>query len=87
MIFKKSLMTCFIRLKQNLRMHKNIICISTGLLIFPVVIGLLYKIPINFVDIEIGDLLSFYAVALGLFSTYLTYIHNEDKKSYKRQEE
>lgn len=78
---------CFTRFKRSLRIYKNIICIATGLLVFPVVIGLLYKIPIDFIDIEIGDLLSFYAVALGLFSTYLTYIHNEDMKSYKRQEE
>ena len=56
-----------------------------GLLIFPIIIGLLYKIPISFIDIEIGDLLSFYAVALGLFATYLTYRKSEDQRILKRQ--
>ena len=52
-----------------------------ALIIFPLIVGLFYKIPIAFIDIEIGDLLSFYAVAIGLFATYLTYRETENKNS------
>jgi len=65
------------------RRYKKIIFIAIALIVSPIVVGLFYKIPINFVDIEIGDLLSFYAVAIGLFASYFTY--SEDKKQRARE--
>ena len=73
------------KFKRFLNWNKSPILLFIGLLIFPIIIGLLYKIPISFIDIEIGDLLSFYAVALGLFATYLTYRKSEDQRILKRQ--
>lgn len=75
-----------IRLKRQIAYHKTPILLLAGLLLFPVVIGLIYKIPVTFVDIEIGDLLSFYAVALGLFASFLTYRESEKHKALARQE-
>lgn len=78
--------TCLIKLKRSYRWYKTHIWLFIGLILFPIIVGLFYKIPINFVNIEIGDLLSFYAVALGLFATYWTYRESEDKKVLARQE-
>ena len=77
--------SCIMKFKRFLNWNKSSIVLFVGLLIFPIIIGLLYKIPISFIDIEIGDLLSFYAVALGLFATYLTYRKSEDQRILKKQ--
>lgn len=76
----------FNKVKRNFKWYKTPIFLFAAIILFPIVIGLIYKIPICFIDIEIGDLLSFYAVALGLFATYLTYRENENKKCLERQE-
>lgn len=83
---KSKIKSFFIKAKRSIKWHKTSILLFIALLLFPLVIGLFYKIPINFVDIEIGDLLSFYAVALGLFATYLTYRETENINSLARQE-
>lgn len=80
---KKSLL---IKVKRFIKYNKSPIRLFMFLLLFPVVIGLIYKIPVNFINIEIADLLSFYAVALGLFATYLTYRKSEEQNVLKRQE-
>ena len=83
---KSKIKSFFIKAKRSIKWNKTSIRLFIALLLFPLVIGLFYKIPINFVDIEIGDLLSFYAVALGLFATYLTYRETENINSLARQE-
>lgn len=83
---KSKIKSFFIKAKRSIKWYKTSIRLFIALLLFPLVIGLFYKIPINFVDIEIGDLLSFYAVALGLFATYLTYRETENINSLARQE-
>ena len=83
---KSKIKSFFIKAKRSIKWYKTSILLFIALLLFPLVIGLFYKIPINFVDIEIGDLLSFYAVALGLFATYLTYRETENINSLARQE-
>ena len=77
--------TRIVKLKRFLKWHRFTILLFAALLAFPVIIGLLYRIPIKFIDVEVGDLLSFYAVALGLFATYLTYRKSEDQKSLEKQ--
>ena len=74
------------KLKRWINYQKTPIRLLVVLLLFPVAVGLIYKIPIALVDIDIGDLLSFYAVALGLFASYLTYRETEDRKVLARQE-
>ena len=83
---KSKIKSFFIKAKRSIKWYKTSILLFIALLLFPLVIGLFYKIPINFVDIEIGDLLSFYAVALGLFATYLTYRETENKNNLARQD-
>ena len=83
---KSKIKSFFIKAKRSIKWYKTSILLFIALLLFPLVIGLFYKIPINFVDIEIGDLLSFYAVALGLFATYSTYRETENINSLARQE-
>ena len=83
---KSKIKSFFIKAKRSIKWYKTSILLFIALLLFPLAIGLFYKIPINFVDIEIGDLLSFYAVALGLFATYLTYRETENINSLARQE-
>lgn len=73
-------------LRMQLKYHKTPILIFIGLLLFPIIIGLIYKIPVAFVDIEIGDLLSFYGVALGIFSSFLFYREDENNKALAKQE-
>ena len=84
---KKSKIKSFlIKTKRVFQWYKTPVFLLVGMIIFPLAVGLFYKIPIKFVDIEIGDLLSFYAVAIGLFATYLTYRETENKNSLARQE-
>lgn len=73
-------------LKRQIKYQKTAVLLLVGLLLFPIAVGLIYKIPVSFVDIEIGDLLSFYAVALGLFASFLTYRESENRKALARQE-
>ena len=68
-------------LKRKIKYQKTAVLLFAGLLLFPIAVGLIYKIPVSFVDIEIGDLLSFYAVALGLFASFLTYREIRKSKS------
>lgn len=74
------------KLKREIEYQKTAIFILIIFLLFPIIIGLIYKIPVTFVDIEIGDLLSFYAVTLGLFSTYLIHRKSEEKEALIKQE-
>lgn len=83
---RRKIKSSIIKMKRFFRNYKTPIFLCLGLMLFPIIVGLFYKIPINFISIEIGDLLSFYAVALGLFATYLTYRENENKKFLARQE-
>lgn len=72
--------------RWKLKYNKTPILLFTGLLLFPVILGLIYKIPVTFIDIGIGDLLSYYAVAFGLFASFLTYRADEEKKDHARKE-
>lgn len=73
--------------RWNLKYYKAPIFLSIGLLLFPVILGLIYKIPVTFIDIESGDLLSYYAVAFGLFASFLTYRADKEKKDHARKED
>ena len=83
---KSKIKSFFVKMKRAVQWYKTPILVLVALIIFPLIVGLFYKIPIAFIDIEIGDLLSFYAVAIGLFATYLTYRETENKNSLARQE-
>lgn len=76
---------CFNKIKAKYRKNRRTIFIAIFLIIFPIILGLIYKIPIHFIDVEIGELLSFYGVALGLFVTYITYIEDKRQKDKEKQ--
>lgn len=76
---------CFNKIKLRYRKNRRTIFTAISLIIFPIIVGLIYKIPIHFIDVEIGEILSFYAVALGLFSSYLTYVEDKRQKEEAKQ--
>lgn len=82
---KSRIKLLILKFKRFLRRCRTPVFICAGLLIFPIVVGLFYKIPISFVDIPVGDLLSFYAVGFGLFASYITYKTSEDQKNLAKQ--
>lgn len=56
------------------------------ILVFPLVVGVLYRLPLpQIIALEPGELLAYYAVVFGLLGSYFKYA--EDKKVEKRERE
>lgn len=83
---KKKIKASWFKMKRELKYQKTPVILLVGLLLFPLVVGLIYKIISIIVNVEIGNLLSFYAVALGIFASFLTYRETEKHKALARQE-
>ena len=73
---------------KTINKYKVYIIIGCILLLFPVGIAFLHKYIIcKFLDIKVGDLLGFYGVAMGIFSSYVTYSSKQYKKKLERENE
>ncbi len=81
---KKKIKASWFKIKRELKYQKTPVILFVGLLLFPLVVGLIYKIISIIVNVEIGNLLSFYAVALGIFASFLTYRETEKHKALAR---
>ena len=59
-----------------------------AILLFPLIVGAIYRLPLpQIICVEAGDLLSFYSVSLGIFSSWLIYWENKKKSEDERYEE
>lgn len=66
------------RAKQWFKLHKMAAWILCTLLLFPIIIGFIYALPIpQIVAVDSGDLLSYYAIAFGLAGTAFAYFENQ----------
>ena len=73
------------KLRRLIRSHKKELFLFVLLLIFPLVVGMIYAIPIpQIVMVEAGDLLSFYGVAFGLIGSFVVYSDKKRKEIESR---
>lgn len=57
-------------------------------IIFPIIVGLIYAIPIRqIIPIEIGELLGYYGSAVGILGSFITYRHERKKEKKERNRE
>ena len=76
------------RLRPFIKKCKTEIILVIIILIFPAVIGLLYHLPVGrIIEIESGDLLSFYGTAFGIFGSFITYRYSKKKQEKQREAE
>ncbi|MCM1244981.1 MAG: hypothetical protein NC293_04960 [Roseburia sp.] len=55
------------------------------IMFFPIIMGILHALLIKqFLDIGLDSLLSFYRVAAGIFTSYLTYTYESKKNRIER---
>ncbi|MDY2791731.1 MAG: hypothetical protein SOT76_03200 [Eubacteriales bacterium] len=67
--------------------YRTVIVITMIVLLFPLVIGAIYMIPIpRLIALDARDLLSFYGTALGLLGTYIVYTEGKKKEQYEKNE-
>lgn len=73
----------FIKRKNN-----PIIAIGVILSVLPILVGAIYAIPCKqIINVDSGDLLSFYGTACGIFSSFIMYRFEQDKKEKERNRE
>lgn len=65
--------------------HRIKICILAIILITPIIVGLVYNIPIwNSFPLSAGEVLTFYGVALGIFVSVVFYLNDQKKENLRR---
>lgn len=75
-------------MKRYIKRFKTEIIVALVLLIFPLIVGAFYALPIpQYILVDAGDLLSFYGVAFGLFGTYVSYAESRKKERRTRNAE
>ena len=69
--------------RKYLKRNQYFVGLLVVLFIFPIIIGLIYAIPIpQFVAVDSGDLLAYYGTTFGIIGSFITYRHelNKSKK-------
>lgn len=71
--------------KKWLKKNKIFIFAFLGILAFPIIVGLIYAIPIKqVVMVESGDLLGFYSTVFGFFVTAYIFFYNKRKSEKEK---
>lgn len=71
-----------------IRNNKGICSIIVGVMMFPVLVGWIYSLPLpQFVAVDSGDLLSYYGVVFGIVSSFVIYRLELNKKEKERETE
>lgn len=74
--------------KKYLKRNKYIVGVFAVLFIFPIIIGLIYAIPIpQIVAVDSGDLLAYYGTTFGIIGSFITYRHEIKKRKKERIKE
>lgn len=65
--------------------NRTVIKLSVLILVAPLIIGILYALPVKqIIQVESGDLLSYYATAFGIFVSFLLYREEVEKSKKER---
>lgn len=65
--------------------HKITICFIFLIIFLPIIIGLLYALPIpQMLMLKSGDILSYYATSLGIVGSFIAYREEKKKKEKER---
>ena len=71
--------------RKYLKRNKYFVGLFVVLFIFPIIIGLIYAIPIpQFVAVDSGDLLTYYGTTFGIIGSFITYRHELNKSKKER---
>ena len=71
--------------RKYLKRNKYFVRLFVILFIFPIIIGLIYAIPIQqFVAVDSGDLLAYYGTTFGIIGSFITYRHELNKSKKER---
>ncbi len=71
-----------------IRNNKGICSIIVGVMMFPILVGCIYSLPLpQFVAVDSGDLLSYYGVVFGIVSSFVIYRLEINKKEKERETE
>ena len=75
-------------LKKYLKRNKYLVGLFVLLFIFPIIIGLIYVIPIpQIVAVDSGDLLAYYGTTFGIIGSFITYRFELSKSKKERIKE
>ena len=70
--------------KKKLKNNKNFLIIAV-LLLFPLVVGVIYALPLpQIIAVDVGDLLTYYGVAFGLLGSFLSYRLEKQKEEKEK---
>ena len=65
--------------------NKYFVGLFVVLFMFPIIVGLIYAIPIpQFVAVDSGDLLAYYGTTFGIIGSFITYRHELNKSKKER---
>ena len=65
-----------------------VILLFLAIFLFPIIIGAIYAMPLpQFVDVESGDLLAYYATTFGIIGSFITYQHKVRKSKKEKIKE
>lgn len=69
------------------RQSRRILCAILLIILFPLVIGLIYALPFpQIVNVDSGDLLTFYGTSLGIVSSFILYrLEKRDDNKKERE--
>ena len=75
-------------LKKYLERNKYLVGLFVVLFIFPIIIGLIYAIPLpQIVAVDSGDLLAYYGTTFGIVGSFITYRFELSKSKKERIKE
>lgn len=76
------------KLLKRIIKHRLIITFGTIILVFPLIVGFLYFLPLpQIIAVDSGDLLAYYGTAFGIYLSFVTYSHEKKKEEKKRNKE
>lgn len=76
------------KLGKHIKKNKFVISFALVVFIFPIILGLFYKIDgLSIVPIEPEGLLSFYGTAFGIFGSFAVFVLEKQKKEEERNSE
>lgn len=75
-------------LEKRIENNKPLFITIVIMFIFPIIVGLIYALPVpQFVAVECGDLLGYYATVFGIWGSFYTYRLEKQKSERERKRE
>lgn len=73
-----------LKIRKFMHRYRILIVLFISIIVFPLIVGAIYALPCpQIIAVDVSDLLSFYGVTFGLFSSFAIYTHEKEKE--KRQ--